>query len=677
MNDHGGETAARIAALRARIEYHNRRYYQLDDPEISDAEYDRLLAELISLEKQYPALASPDSPSRRVGAPPLEKFPPFSHHTPMLSLNNAFSEAEIREFDERLRRLLGMKEDLVYVTEPKMDGVAVNLRYENGRLVGAGTRGDGALGEDITQNIRTIPSVPLSLSPEDDLFGPPIPPRMEVRGEIIMEIDSFRKLNQWRIREGEPPFANPRNAAAGSLRQLDPRITARRPLTFFAYQVCVFGDAPFDRHWAALQALKKWGFNVHSLSQEAQGVEACLAYYRFMNEKRRDLEHEIDGVVIKVDDLHLQETLGAAARSPRWALACKFPAHQEITVIEDIQVQVGRMGTLTPVAIMKPTRIGGVTVSRASLHNQDEIERKDISIGDTVVIQRAGDVIPEVVKVMVSRRTGTERPFVMPAHCPECGSIVIRLPGEVAYRCLNISCPAQVKERIVHFASRGGMDIEGLGEKLVAQLVDKGLVKNISDLYGLSKDQLAGLERMGDKSAHNLVAALERSKRPPLSKFLHALGIRHVGEAMARTLADHFGALSRIVEADEEELMAVKDIGPETAGSIVRFFTTKENLRTLAALREAGVEPVPPETAISTPSAPLKGKTFVFTGTLGTMTRGRAQQIVRDLGGTTSESVSRHTAYVVAGDAPGAKLERARKLGIPILTEEEFLALIR
>jgi len=670
------EIAGRIAELREAIAYHNRRYYQLDDPEISDAEYDRLLAELIRLEEAYPHLKTPDSPSQRVGAAPLEKFSPFTHLTPMLSLANAFSEEEIREFDDRLRRLVAVEGPITYVAEPKLDGLAVNLLYEGGVLTAAATRGDGTVGEEITQNVRTVPSVPLRLKDADAASRKP-PDRVEVRGEIIMELAAFKGLNQRRLRDGEPPFANPRNAAAGSLRQLDPRITARRPLTFFAYAVGFCAPDTFATHWEVLSRLSAWGFSVHPLAERVEGIEGCVVYYRRVMERRAELEHEIDGVVLKVDRLDLQEALGAVSRSPRWAVACKFPASQETTVIEDIRIQVGRTGTLTPVAVMRPVRVGGVTVSRASLHNQDEIDRKDIRIGDTVIVQRAGDVIPEVVKVVTARRTGAERPFRMPDHCPECGSTVVRLPGEAAHRCINLTCPAQVKERILHFASRGGMDIEGLGDKLVSQLVDKGLVKDLADLYRLTHPQLASLERMADKSAANLLAALEASRRRPFEKFIYALGIRHVGETTARALAAAFPSLEALAAAKEEELTALRDIGPEVAGSIVGFFSEPANLRTLAALKDAGVEPLYTAPSPDRGAGSLAGRSFVFTGTLASMTRSEARRAVTERGGTWSETVTKNTDYVVAGEAPGSKLKKAKDLGIPVLTEEDFLALVK
>lgn len=679
MNDIPDDVKRRVSELRSLIEYHNRRYYQLDDPEISDAEYDRLMAELVEIEEKYPELRTPDSPTQRVGAAPLEKFQSFTHLTPMLSLANVFWEEEIVEFDERVHRFINYAGDIEYVGEPKLDGAAVNLLYENGVLAKGATRGDGAVGEDITQNIKTIPSVPLTLSDGRGVAdrGVGIPERVEVRGEVIMEVEHFQKLNERRLKAGEPPFANPRNAAAGSLRQLDPRITARRPLQFLAYGLGFISKPVFKTQWEILQALSVWGFRVHSMNRLLKNVSECIRYYREMMDNRHSLPHEIDGVVLKVNDLSLQERLGAVTRSPRWAVACKFPAQEETTTIEDIKVQVGRTGVLTPVAIMKPVRIGGVTVSRASLHNQDEIDKKDIRIGDTVLVRRAGDVIPEVVKVIVSRRKGDERIFKMPSTCPECGSEVVRLPGEVAHRCVNLSCPAQIKERIIHFASRSGMDIEGLGEKLVSQLVDKGLVKSLSDLYTLKFEDLVNLERMGEKSARNLLSAIERSKNPPLAKFIYALGIRHVGETTARVLAERFVTLENLMNAGEDDLLNIKDIGPEVAGSIIRFFREHANRKTLEDLRMYGVVPVSPRVEPQeTIHHPFAGKNFVLTGTLRSMTRAEAQRLIREKGGNTSDSVSKKTDFVVVGDAPGSKLAKARALGIKVLTEEEFLSLL-
>ena len=661
----------RIEELRRQIEYHNRRYYQLDDPEISDATYDQLMAELIELESRYPDLDLSGSPSQRVGAPPLEKFAPFRHPSPMLSLANAFSAEDIFAFGQRLERFLGTQERIEFVAEPKIDGVAVNLLYQDGVFAAGATRGDGFTGEDVTANLRTIAELPLRL--RDDDVGP-LPSQTEVRGEVYMEKEGFRKLNARREAAGEPPFANPRNAAAGSLRQLDSRITARRPLRLFCYAVGVVVGRSFQRHGEILQALSRWGFPVNPLCRQAPDIPACIAYYEEIGARRHELPYDIDGVVLKVDDLVLQARLGAVSRSPRWAIACKFPAIQATTKVEDIIASVGRTGVLTPIAILRPVPVGGVIVSRASLHNQDEVERKDVRIGDIVVVQRAGDVIPEIVAVLTDERTGAERPFMMPTTCPRCGAGVVRLPGEASHRCLGIACPAQLIGRIRHFAAREGLDIEGLGEKLAIQLVTAGLVQDPADLFSLTHAQLTTLERMADKSASNIIAALERAKHPPLEKFIYALGIRHVGEHTARILAQHFASVEELAAASEEELQQIRDIGPEVASSIVRFFREPKNLAVLGKLRRAGVVPV---RSVSTPPAtPLAGKTFVFTGRLRSMTRGEAKALVESQGGIVGDSVTKTTDYVVAGEEAGSKLEKAAARGIKVIDEQTFLTMV-
>ncbi len=661
----------RIKELRALINYHNRRYYQLDAPEISDVEYDRLMKELIELEERFPQIDVSESPSQRVGAAPLDKFSTISHLTPMLSLANAFSEQDILDFDERIKRFLGTDEKIAFVVEPKLDGTAVNLIYEKGAFTVGATRGDGTVGEDVTQNLRTIDSIPLRMKKSKDS---PMPERIEIRGEVYIEIDSFKKLNKRRLKEGEQPFANPRNAAAGSLRQLDSKITARRPLEIFCYGIGLVAGKTFKRHWDVLQTLSRWGFMVNPHVKQAKDIHECIEYYHHIDKIRAELPYEIDGVVIKVDDIEIQERLGAVSRSPRWAIACKFAATQATTIIEKIEVQVGRTGVLTPVAIMKPVRVGGVTVSRATLHNMDEIEKKDIRIGDTVIIQRAGDVIPEVVKVIVSTGNRPEREFVMPDTCPDpgCRSKVVRLEGEKAYRCINIACPAQIREHIAHFASRGGMDIEGLGDKLVAQLVDTKLIRDPADIYFLKKENLLNLERMAERSATNLLAAIEQSKTPPLEKFLYALGIRHVGEHMARVLARSFKTLEVLMTATEDDLLAIRDIGPEVASSITGFFGEQSNRKVIEKFRKAGVKPVEKS---HPKDARLAGKSFVFTGTLGRLTRNEAKEIVESLGASATESVTKTTDYVVAGESPGSKIEKARASGIKIIDEKEFLKL--
>ncbi|MEN6318999.1 MAG: NAD-dependent DNA ligase LigA [Syntrophaceae bacterium] len=660
----------RIEELRTLINYHNRRYYQQDDPEISDAEYDRLMRELIELENQFPEIDRSDSPTQRVGTAPLEKFEPLTHLTPMLSLANAFSEQDIIDFNERLKRLLGTTDNIPFVVEPKLDGVAVNLIYNNGIFYVGLTRGDGAMGEVITQNLRTIPTIPLRINKDKNS---PIPETIEIRGEVYIGIDSFKKLNKRRLDEGEHAFANPRNAAAGSLRQLDSKITAKRPLNIFCYGIGMATGVFFHSHWEVLQNLSQWGFNVNPFVQQAKDIHECIQYYHRINDIRHELPYEIDGVVFKVDDLTIQERLGAVSRSPRWAIACKFIATQETTIIEDIIVQVGRTGVLTPVAVMKPVEVGGVTVSRATLHNQDEIDKKDIRIGDTIIIQRAGDVIPKVVKVIEAKRIGSEKKFIMPSLCPECGSKVIRLEGEAAHRCLGLACPAQIKEHIIHFASRGGIDIEGLGNKLVSQLVDANLIHDPADLYFLTKDKLLTLERMADKSVKNLLDSIEKSKSPAFEKFIFALGIRHVGEHTARVLAAKFMSIEKLMQTTEGELMAVRDIGPEVAGSINRFFSEPSNIKVIEKFKEAGVlsvEKIHPKDAF------LDGKKFVFTGTLGKMTRNEAKEIVESLGALVTDSVAKTTNYLVAGESPGSKLEKAKAAGVTILDEKEFLNLI-
>ena len=659
----------RIIDLRKTIEYHNRRYYQQDSPEISDAEYDRLMRELQDLENRYPEAFSPSSPSQRVGAAPLSKFAPFHHPSPMFSLANAFSEGEIIEFDQRLKRLAGVN-DIGYIAEPKLDGLAVNLIYENGVFKQGATRGDGTTGEDVSQNLKTISSLPLFMKKTSEYQ---LPSFIEIRGEVYIEKDPFEKLNQRRTQDGEEPFANPRNAAAGSLRQLDSRITARRPLNIFLYGIGEAKGIDFSTHWEALQILDGWGFPVNRVIEKASNIEACIHYFERIAAQREKLPYEIDGVVLKVDDLSLQKILGNVSRNPRWALACKFPAAQAMTVVKDIIVGVGRMGTLTPVAIMEPVNVGGVMVSRATMHNEDEVLKKDVRVGDTVVIQRAGDVIPEVVRIVPEKRSSDTKQFKMPAHCPECGSEVVRYEGEVAHRCVNISCPAQLKEHIRHFASRGAMDIEGLGEKVSAQLFDAKLIADPADLYFLTKEQLVDLDRQAEKSAQNLIEAIAGSKNPSLDKFIYALGIRHVGERTAKLLANHFGSIKNLISTTQDELTAIHEIGPEIAASIVEYFHEQKNINVLNKFFKAGINPQKKEVQTS---APLQGKSFVFTGTMENMGRNEAQTIVENLGGTIHSSVTKKTTYVVAGSDPGSKLDKARSSGIQIISENEFLKLI-
>lgn len=662
------EALKRIAKLREIIDYHNRRYYQQDDPEISDAKYDELMRELQNLEELFPDDGLAASPTQRVGAAPLAKFSPFEHPRPMLSLANAFTPEEITDFDARIRRMADL-DRMEYVAEPKLDGLAVNLIYEHGLFVRGATRGDGATGEDITQNLRTIPSLPLEMKKSG---AHPVPDFIEVRGEVYMERASFGKLNHRRAVDGEEPFANPRNAAAGSLRQLDPKITARRPLSIFVYGAGLLKGMQFSTHFGILEALRQWGFPVNHLIEKADDISACIAYFGRISSLRPELPYEIDGVVLKVNDLTVQEVLGSVSRSPRWALACKFPAAQATTLIRDIVVQVGRMGTLTPVAVMEPINVGGVMVSRATLHNEDEIRKKDIRIGDTVVIQRAGDVIPEVVSVVTSRRTGEEKFFYMPSHCPECGSNVVRLEGEAAHRCVNLSCPAQIKEHIRHFASRDAMDIDGLGEKVAASLFDAGLIADPADLYFLTEEKLLPLERMAQKSVSNLLDSIQMSKTPAWDKFIFALGIRHVGEKTARLLAQHFAGIDELMGADVEDLTQIKEIGPEIAHSIVGFFSEPKNREVIDKFLRAGISPLVQR---QRKDRPLDGKYFVFTGTLETLGRNEAKTLVQDLGGTVQASVGGKTSFVVAGASPGSKLEQARNRAVAVITEKEFLKL--
>ena len=647
---------------------HNTLYHVLDQPEISDADYDRLFRELLDLEAQFPELVHPESPSQRVGAPPLEKFEQVRHSLPMLSLENAFTEEDMRQFDGRIRRFLATEQPLEYVCEMKMDGVAVELVYEEGRLKVGSTRGDGTTGEKITENLKTIPSVPLVLTP-------PYPALLEVRGEVYMELDNFQALNREREEEGLPTFANPRNATAGSLRQLDSAVTARRPLQIFCYGIGrLEGEAP-PTHEQLLQQLQQWGLRTNLDGTTCcPDIEAVITQYQSLQQGREDLPYEIDGMVVKVNELALQRELGEKTRTPRWAIAWKFPPRQAVTILEDIQLQVGRTGAITPVAHLQPVEVSGVTVSRASLHNWDEIDRLDARIGDQVVVERAGDVIPDVVRVLTEKRTGKETRIPMPTHCPVCGSPVKRLEDEVVPRCQGLSCPAQLKESLKHFARRGGMDIDGLGGKYIDQLLQLGLVKNVADLYRLNKEDLFRFERMGDKLAEKLLDAIEASKKRPLSRFLNALGIRHVGDHIAKVLATQFGSLDELSRASQEDLLACHEIGPQVASSVTSFFASPQNQQILADLATLGVRPEREERRAG---GPFSGKTFVFTGTLALFSRKEAQTLVEKLGGRASGSVSKKTDFVVAGEEAGSKLTRAQELGVTILSEEEFEQLVK
>ncbi|MEW6533614.1 MAG: NAD-dependent DNA ligase LigA [Thermodesulfobacteriota bacterium] len=658
-----------IQELREEIRRHDHLYYVLDKPEISDAEYDRLFRKLEELEAQYPQLISPDSPTQRVGGKPLEKFEEHKHAIPMMSLSNAFDESELYEFDVRIKRALGTSKRIPYVIEPKLDGVAIELVYEDGLLAIASTRGDGYTGEDVTFNLRTVKAIPLRLKAAG-IFAHTS--AIDVRGEVFMQRDEFARLNAARDEEGLPPFANPRNASAGSIRQLDPRITAKRPLKFFAYGLGRV-EAPLpEGQWEVLHGLYDLGLPVNlAKSRLCPGIEEVLEHHRHLEKIRHDLPYEIDGAVVKVNSLDDQTTLGVKTRSPRWAVAFKFEPVQATTKILRIDVGVGRTGTLTPVAIMEPVSVGGVTVSRATLHNQDEIDRKDVREGDTVVIQRAGDVIPEVVSVVKENRSASSKPYTIPDECPVCGSHAVRPEGQVAKRCVNVSCPARLKETIRHFAARDAMDIEGLGFKLVEQLVDRDLVKDAADLYYLDKETLAGLERMAEKSASNLLEAIDRSRSVRVDRFLYALGIPLVGEHVARVLIEVFGDIDALAAASAEELRELYGIGPEVALSVADFFREPRNREMIRRLRDAGVKPAPLEAPAPGAETPLSGKTLVFTGAIS-MPRPDAKKIVEQLGGKVAGSVSRKTDYVVAGEDPGSKLDKAKELGVTILTEAEF-----
>jgi DNA ligase (NAD+) len=662
-----------IEQLRTELHRHNYRYYILDDPEVSDAEYDRLLQELKRLENDYPQFYSHTSPTARVGSPPLEKFSTIPHTIPMLSLDNAFSDSDILDFDNRIKRFLKNTDKILYTGEPKVDGVAIELVYEQGNLVAASTRGDGLTGELITENVRTIRSVPLVLMADN---GNNIPSRLEIRGEVFMMKSAFEKLNKNREQEGVSIFANPRNAAAGSLRQLDSKITAERPLEVFFYGLGSYTGIKPETHWEALCMLKKMGFRISPLIRHGIDIEQVLQYYRELNERRYELEYDIDGVVIKVDNLGIQQQLGATSKSPRWAIAYKFKAIQETTRILDIQIQVGRTGTLTPVAYLEPVNIAGAMVSRATLHNEDEIKRKDIRIGDTVFVERAGDVIPKVIKVVTSKRTGDEKIFQMPRVCPVCETHVVREENEAATRCINASCPAQLKENIRHFASKHAFDIDGMGQKLVEQLVDKGLVLSFGDLFTLEQQTLQDLDRMGEKSAQNLLDAIAGSKKISFARFLYALGIRHVGQHVAKLLANHFVNLEALMKAGSDDIVSVKGVGPMVAKSISGFFNEEENKKTVNRLLESGVEILYETENKSSESSSIAGKIFVLTGALDSMTRDEARALIEKAGGKVTGSVTGNTDYVVTGYKPGSKLDKAIKLGIKIIDEETFKKII-
>ncbi|NBO74498.1 MAG: NAD-dependent DNA ligase LigA [Gammaproteobacteria bacterium] len=653
----------RAAQLRRDIEYHNYRYYILDDPEIPDAEWDRLLRELRALESEHPELVTADSPTQRVGVTPTDEFAEVRHRVPMLSLDNAFTDEDLRAFDRRVRERLGTGDEIDYSAEPKLDGLAISVTYENGVFVRAATRGDGTTGEDVTANVRTIRSLPLHLQGK-------APPLFEARGEVFMPVSGFERLNAEAAKRGEKVFANPRNAAAGSLRQLDPRITAQRPLDIFFYAVgAIEGvDLP-PLHSQTLELLRGLGLRVSPEIRRVRSVAGCLEYYAEIGRRRASLAYQIDGVVYKVDSIAAQRALGFVARAPRWAVAHKFPAEEALTQLRDVEFQVGRTGALTPVARLEPVFVGGVTVSNATLHNMDEVIRKDVRIGDSVIVRRAGDVIPEVARVLIERRPATTREVRLPTHCPVCAAPVERDPDAAVARCTGgYRCSAQRKERIRHFASRRALDIEGVGEKLVEQLVDAGLVVTPADLYRLDATTLEKLERMGRKSAENILTALQKSKATTLARFLFALGVRDVGEATAAALAAHFGTLEHLMAADLEGVQRVADVGPVIARHVVEFFGDAANREVVERLRSAGLHwPVVEVPAVG--EQPLAGLTFVLTGTLETLQREEAEDALRALGAKAAGSVSKKTSYLVAGRDAGSKLRKAEELGIPVLDE--------
>lgn len=661
----------RITTLRSALNRYNYHYHVLDAPLVPDAEYDRLLRELSALETQNPALITAESPTQRVGASPIESFTQVRHAVPMLSLENAFDENEMYAFDKRAREKLSVDE-IRYAAETKLDGLAISLLYKEGKLVQAATRGDGNSGEDVSLNVRTIQCIPLLLQ------GESFPELLEARGEIFITRQDFKALNEKQLAAGEKPFANPRNTAAGSLRQLDPKLTRQRPLRFYAYgigQVSAM-DTTLSTHTAMLEKLRDWGLPISPETLCVNGLAGCLQYYEDIAKRRAALAYEIDGVVFKLNSFAQQEILGYVSRAPRWAIAYKFPPEEELTIVNSIEIQVGRTGVLTPVARLQPVFVGGVTVTNATLHNEDEVKRKDIRAGDTVIIRRAGDVIPEIVSVVLEKRPTSSAAFQMPKNCPECGSQTVKTEGEAATRCAaGLYCPAQASQAIIHFASRRALDIDGLGDKLVEQLFASQLVRNVADLYRLQPEQLAGLDRMGEKSAANLMVALEKSKRTELARFLYGLGIREVGEATARSLSQHFGNLHAIKTASQEALEKVVDVGPVVAKNIVRFFREEHNRLIVERLIEQGLSW--PDIEVKEQSLPLQGQTFVLTGSLASLGRDEAKLALQKLGAKVSGSVSKKTDYVIAGDAAGGKLGKARELGITILDEAGLIQLLK
>jgi len=661
----------KLDQLRKKLNHHNYRYYALDDPEISDAEYDRLFRELQKLESEHPELITPDSPTQRVGSVALSSFQQITHAVPMLSLDNVFNHDELIAFDERIQQKLKTHTTIDFVCEPKLDGLAISLTYKNGEFVTAATRGDGRVGEDVTQNVRTIKSIPLHL------FGTDYPAHCEIRGEICMPKKEFIAMNAMAEKQGEKIFANPRNAAAGSLRQLDSKITAQRPLRFYGYGVAVIArDLSFKNHSDVLNQLRMWGFPVSHDIKTVSGIAACEKYYAQILKKRHDLPYEIDGVVYKVNSLELQEQLGFVSRAPRFAVAHKFPAEEKETQVERIEYQVGRTGAITPVARLQPVLVGGVMVSNATLHNFDELFRKDIRENDVVIIRRAGDVIPEIVSSIVDRRTGREKKIKVPTKCPVCGSEVFKPDNEAVLRCTaGLTCPAQLRESIKHFASRRAMDIDGLGDKIVDLLADNQLIKTVADLYHLNRAELIALPRMGEKSADHLLVAIEKSKSTTFARFIYALGIREVGEATASVLSAEFSDINALMHADEIRLQQISDVGPVVAAQITAFFHEPHNQKLIQQLIATGIH-----WPINTPSSadlPLKNKTFVITGTLSSMSRDEAKEKLQALGATVSGSVSAKTFAVIVGDSPGSKYDKAKQIGVTCLDDNEFLQLLR
>ncbi|MDD4754223.1 MAG: NAD-dependent DNA ligase LigA [Desulfitobacteriaceae bacterium] len=656
------EAKKRLAELRNEIVEHNKAYYVMDRPKISDAQYDKLLRELIKLEETYPDLVTPDSPSQRVGGKPAQGFRTIRHRAPLLSLGNAFNPGDLQAFHRRVTEAVG---DVEYVVEFKIDGLTVALVYQDGLLVSGATRGDGEIGEDITQNLKTIPTVPLKLKSSINL---------EVRGEAFMPKKAFLKLNEEREEAGESVFANPRNAAAGSLRQLDPKVAASRQLQVFSYQVLYSPEIDLAEHEKALEFLEEQGFLVNPQRLVSRSMEEVIQYIENWTEKRHQLPYEIDGMVIKVNSLTQHRQLGATAKAPRWAIAYKFPAEEAETQIIDVELNVGRTGVLTPTAVLAPVRLAGSTVSRATLHNEDNIRDKDIKIGDVVLVHKAGDIIPEVIKVLKEKRTGSEKDFSMPEICPECGSHVVRFSGEAAHRCTGGACPAQLRESVIHFASRDAMDIEGLGPAVVGQLLAAGLIKDVADLYYLNREQLLGLSRMGEKSAHNLITAIEKSRENSLAQLIFALGIRFVGAKAGKLLAHHLGSLERVMSASEEELTSIPEIGIKMATSIRAYFQEEQNKQIIEKLIKAGVNTQHKGKEVETS---FTGKTFVLTGTLPNLSRKEAQSLIEEQGGKVTGSVSKATNFVVAGENPGSKYDKAVSLNIPILDEEKLLVLLK